>query len=81
MFFLKLLEKDRSFSIRHKNIRGLAAEIYKFLHDLSPSIINNIFKVNQTIPYDLRKRNVLQITNPNSVKYGTESISYIPPKI
>ena len=43
--------------------------------------MNNIFKVNQTVPYDLRKRNVLQSRNPSSVRYGTETISYIAPKI
>ena len=41
----------------------------------------NIFKVNQTVPYDLRKRNVLQSRNPSSVRYGTETISCIAPKI
>ena len=44
-------------------------------------IMNNIFKVTQTILYDLRKRNLLQSRTPNFVKYGTESISYISPKI
>ena len=39
-------------------------------------IMNNMFKINQTVPYNLRKRNVLQIRNPNSVKYGTKTISY-----
>ena len=34
--------------------------------------MNNIFKVNRTVPYDLRKQNVLQSGNP---------ISYIAPKI
>ena len=43
--------------------------------------MNNIFKVNQTVPYDLRKRNVLKSRNPSSVRYGTETISYIVPKI
>ena len=43
--------------------------------------MNHIFTVNQTIPCDIRKRNVLQSTNPNSVKYGTEIISYLAPKI
>ena len=43
--------------------------------------MKNIFKVNQTIPYDLRKRNVLQSRNPNSVKYGAGTISYIAPKM
>ena len=43
--------------------------------------MNNILKVNQTVPYDLRKRHVLQSRNPSSVKYGTETISYKTPKI
>ena len=43
--------------------------------------MNNIFNVNQTVPYDLRKRNVLQSRNPSSVRYGSETISYIAPKI
>ena len=43
--FYELLEKDKSFPIHHKNIQSLATEIYKFLHNLSPCIMNNIFKV------------------------------------
>ena len=43
--------------------------------------MNNIFKLNQTVPYDLRKRNVLQSKNPNSVSYGPETIFYTAPKI
>ena len=81
--FCELLEKDKSFSIHHKNIQNRAIKIYKFLHNLSPCIINNIFKVNQTVPYDLslRKRNVLRSRNLNSARYGTETISHIAPKI
>ena len=44
-----IAEKDESFSIHHKN-QSLVIEIYKFLHNLSPCIINNTFKVNQTVP-------------------------------
>ena len=42
--------------------------------------MNNIFKV-KTIPYDLTKRNILQSRNPNCVKDGIETVSYIAPKI
>ena len=43
--------------------------------------MNNTFKVNQTLPYDFRKRNVPQSRDPSYVRYGTETISYIAPKI
>ena len=77
----ELLEKDKSFSIHHKKIQSLAIKIYKFLHNLSPFIMNSIFKVNKTVPYDLRKRNVLQSKHTSSVRYGTKTISYIALKI
>ena len=62
-------------------IFSLAIEIYKFLYNLSPCIMNNIFKVIQTVPYDLRKRNVLQSRNQTSVRHVTETMSYLAPKV
>ena len=53
--FCELPEKEKSFSIHHENIQSLAIKIYKFLHNSSLCIMNNIFKVTQTIPYDLRE--------------------------
>ena len=41
-WFCELVEKDKSFSIFHKNIQSLAIEIYKFLNNLSPCIMKNI---------------------------------------
>ena len=79
--FDELLKKDRSFSIHHRNIQSLAIELYKFFHGLSPSIMKNVFHFNTNIPYNLRSRSELYSRNPKKVKYGTEIISYLAPKI
>ena len=80
--FRRKVEKiEKSLSIHHKNFRSLAIEIYKFLHNLCPSILSNIFKVNQGMFYDFRKQKVLQTRNLSSVKYGIKTISYQVPKI
>ena len=79
--FNELLDKDGSFTIHQRNVQSLAIEIYKYLHGLSPAILNEVFKVNETIPYDLRMRNELYARNPKIVRYGTETISLLSPKI
>ena len=79
--FDKLLKKDRSLSIHHRNIQNLAVELYKLFHGLSPSIVINVFHFNINIPYNLRSRSEFYSRNPDTVKYGTESISYLVPKI
>ena len=79
--FDELLKKDRSFSIQDRDIQTLAIEIYKFFHGLSPSLMKNIFQVNTNNPYSLRSPNELYRRNPKTVKHGTETISYLAPKI
>ena len=79
--FNELLDKDGSFTIHQRNVQSLATEIYKYLHGLSPAILNEVFKVNETIPYDLRMRNELYVRNPKTLRYGTETISFLSLKI
>ena len=76
--FYELLKKDRSFSIHHRNIQSLAIELYKFFHGLSPSITKNVFHFNRDIPYNL---SIIYSRNSKTVKYGTETTSYLAPKI
>ena len=78
--FQELLDKDNSVSIHHRNIRVLATEIYKVLHGYSPAILNEVF-VPSHCKYNFRKNNSLERRRVNTVRYGTESLSFLGPKI
>ena len=79
--FEGLLMKGNSFSIHRRSIESLAIEIYKFLDEVSPSILNNVFHKNISNSYDLRNHNELYSRNPKTVRYGAETVSYTVPKI
>ena len=78
--FQNLLEKDDSVIIHHRNIKILATETYKFLQGLSPPLMNEIF-VERNNNYSLRGNNVLTRRKVTSVRYGTETVSFLAPKI
>ena len=66
---------------KYRNIQSLAVELCKFFHGLSPSVVKNVFHLNTNIPYKLSSCSGLYSRNPKTVKYGTETISYLAPKI
>ena len=78
--FQDLLEKSGTVSIHHRNLQLLAIEIFKTLHDLSPSFMSEIFKQSNT-KYDLRNSNTLVSKNINTTNYGLETVSYLAPRI
>ena len=63
-----------------KNLKCLAKEIYKFLHGLSPPIMNNIFKVRGNI-YNVRNFQSLYSNCQKTVRFGTKTITYRGPQI
>ena len=44
--FEELLDKNKSVSVRHRNLQVLAIEMYKVYSNVSPDIMNNIFEKN-----------------------------------
>ena len=66
--------------MRHRNIRALAIEIYKVMQRISPPLLNEVFMPRQC-NYELRGNKFLERRRVKSVRYGTESISSLVPKI
>ena len=79
--FTELLNKDSSVPIHIRNIERLAIEMFKFYNGLSPPLMNNIFKLREENPYNLRHLSEFSRPMINSVYHGTESISFLGPKI
>ena len=79
--FTELLNKDNSVSIHIRNIQRLAIEMFRFYNGLSPPLMSNMFKLKAENSYNLRQ--VSEFSRPivKSVYHGTESISYLGPKI
>ena len=50
--FENLLDKDKSVSIHHKNLRSLAIEMYKVHRGISPEILNDLFPLREADQYN-----------------------------
>ena len=78
--FEELLTKGNSFTIHDRNLQVLATEIYKVINNISPAITKSIFKIKNT-PYNLRSGVNLCTNNVETVKYGTETLSFRGSKV
>ena len=76
----QLLVKDNSVSIHQKNLQKLVTEIYKVLNGYVPEIIKDLFVVEE-ISYSLRNTTKFKANKIYTTKYGTETVSYLGPKL
>ena len=79
--FQELLDKDASFSVHHRNIQTLPIEIYKQIHGLLPATMDKVFRINRNLTYNLRTQNDFSRRVPQTVKYRTETFSFLVPKV
>ena len=75
----ELLHKDSSFTIHEKNIQALAIEMHKIMNNISPVITKQVVPLKEINRYC--SRFPFKSRNVNTVLYGTETISFLGPKI
>ena len=78
---LELVEKDGSVLIYMRNIQTLATEMYKLVNNLALPIMNRVLELNSDSYYNLRQISQFSRSLVKLVYHGTESISYLGPKI
>ena len=76
-----ILTKDGSVSIHHSNIQALATEFYKIKNGFLPELFTEIFARETESHYNLRRCNDFRIPSIRAVYHGSESISFLGPKI
>ena len=77
----ELWSKDNVVSVPHNSIHALAIEMYKVANDMSPEIMNKVYKLREEIHYHLRYTKQFLVDSIHSVFNGSESDSYLDPKI
>ena len=78
--FPELLSKDKSLTIHERNLQKLATLMFKVKNNISPNIVNDIFKTHD-VSYNLRITKLWENDNVRTSLYGTETISYRGPEI
>ena len=79
--FPELLKKVGSVSIQKRNIQSLAVEICAISRNISPLIMNDNFKQKDNSQYNLRQISEFSRPMVKSVHHGSESVSFLRPKI
>ena len=75
-----ILVKSGSILIHHRNLQNIAIEVNKALHNLSSVLMSDLFSFKNTT-YNPRGGGKLKMSNIKTTNYGSETISYLAPKV
>ena len=78
--FPELLEKDKSVTLHHRNLKTLAQETFKVRNNMAPEILTEIFPHKES-SYSLRNSTALQGRSIKIAMYGSGTISSLGLKI
>ena len=79
--YCSVSEKVCSVSIHIRNLQFFLTEMYKLAKGISPTIMQQIFRFQNSSRYNLGSQNTFEIPFRNHVYNGSESISYLGPKV
>ena len=72
--FEELLENSNEKPVHQKCIKLLMIEVYKYLNDLSPDIMSDIFKLRENT-YNMRNSQIFESQNTRTKKFGLDRIA------
>ena len=78
--FKKLLKKDNSFTVHHRNIQSLATELFKVKDNLSNTVMNDILQT-RSLPYNLRSQTDFVRSFVNTSRFGLNPLRYFASKV
>ena len=78
--FEQLIEKDNAVKIHDRNLQVLATEMFKVKLGIAPVIMNDVFRIRKN-DYNTRKADEFQSHCVKTVHYGTETVSFLGPKL
>ena len=78
--FSELLNKDNSRTVHQRNLQKLVTELFKVKIGEAPEIMNEIFQIEER-PYNFRNDVFVKRHNVRTVRYGTETVSFLAPKL
>ena len=67
--------------MHQRKLQFLATELYKVLNGLSPDLMKDVFPLNDDSGYSTRNKRTFKSRNVKTVRYGTDSLAYLAPKI
>ena len=77
--FDELLSRDGTVTVHERNIQILATELFNIVNGDAPDILKEVFPLKDSKRYSLRS--IFKTRNVRTVNYGTETLSFIGPKI
>ena len=76
-----MLNKDNSVSIYHRNIQGLATEMFKVHLGEAPQVLEEVFALTEPLTYNLRFQPEFGTRTMRTFHYGSNSLRYLGPTI